>query len=344
MKNLIIASYRKNAGKTSFIVGLAQASNLKFGYLKPFGDRLLYRKKRLWDYDSAVCTTAMGSNEAPEEMSLGFDHSKLRFMYDKAGTRDKLNEMLTHSSVGKEAMLIEACTDFRRGVSVHLDAISQAEHLNARLVVILSGENDEICDDAAALKRTLSATDVELVGVVINKIHDIDDFRTVYQEFFDELGLPILGILPFAEELTYPTMRFISDVLFAKVLAGEKALENVVKDTFVGAMSADAVLRVQKFREREKLVITSGDRSDMILAALDTEAAGIVLTNNMLPPANLIAKASAMNIPLLMVSKDTFWTAKKLDNLIPLLGKEEEAKMKRLGEMVKTHVEIDKLF
>ena len=50
MKNIIIGSVDENAGKTSLIVGLGRAiSGKKFGYLKPFGDRLLYRKKRLWD-------------------------------------------------------------------------------------------------------------------------------------------------------------------------------------------------------------------------------------------------------------------------------------------------------
>jgi hypothetical protein len=53
MKNIVIGSVSENAGKTSFVVGLARAINGKFGYLKPFGDRLIYRKKRLWDHDAA---------------------------------------------------------------------------------------------------------------------------------------------------------------------------------------------------------------------------------------------------------------------------------------------------
>jgi hypothetical protein len=340
MTNLIVASLRKNAGKTSFIVGLAQAMDTRFGYLKPFGDRLLYRKKRLWDYDSAVCTAAMGAEESPEEMSLGFDHSKLRFMYDRAATEQKLLEMHAHNAKGKAAMLVEAGMDLGRGVSVHLDALSLCKFLNGKLVVVLSGENDQVCDDAVSLKRQIDLSKIDLAGVVINKVRDIDDFRAVYQEIFDEIQLPILGILPFVEDLTYPTMQFISDVMFAKVLAGEKALVNVIKKTFVGAMSADAVLRVQRFKESEKLVITSGDRSDMILAALDTNAAGIILTNNLLPPANLIAKASNRNIPLLLVPKDTFQTAKKIDELIPLLGKEETIKMELLGKLVKENVNL----
>ena len=54
MRRLVLASMREAAGKTSLIVGLGKAIEKPFGYMKPFGDRLLYRKKRLWDYDSAL--------------------------------------------------------------------------------------------------------------------------------------------------------------------------------------------------------------------------------------------------------------------------------------------------
>ena len=47
MNKVIIASLRKNAGKTTVMVGLTKALNKKIGYLKPFGDRLIYNKKRL---------------------------------------------------------------------------------------------------------------------------------------------------------------------------------------------------------------------------------------------------------------------------------------------------------
>ena len=251
--------------------------------------------------------------------------------------------MLEKNATGMDMMLIEGGRDFVRGVSVHLDALSICEHLDAELLVVLSGESDQICDDASSLKRQLDQSKVRLKGVVMNKIRDMEDFKTVYMEYFKALDLPVLGVIPYQDKLTRPTMRFIADVLFAKILAGEEKLDNLVQHMFVGAMSADAVLRVQRFREGDKLVITSGDRSDMILAALDTAAAGIVLTNNILPPANIIARASARNIPLLLVPKDTFQTAKQLDDLIPLLGKEENSKMEMLGELVKSHVDLDKL-
>jgi BioD-like phosphotransacetylase family protein len=82
MKNIVFGSISENAGKTSVIVGLAKAFGKNFGYLKPFGDRLIYRKKRLWDYDSAIITSVFGLEQSSEEMTIGFEHAKLRFMYD----------------------------------------------------------------------------------------------------------------------------------------------------------------------------------------------------------------------------------------------------------------------
>jgi BioD-like phosphotransacetylase family protein len=340
MKNIIVTSIRKDAGKTSVIVGLAKNSSSKMGYLKPFGDRLLYRKKRLWDFDAAVCTAAMQAEESPEEMSIGFDHSKLRFMYDEKTTADKVREIAARNAKGKEIMLIESGSELTRGLSVHLDAISLCKYLDGELLVVLSGTNDQIADDACALRKTIDLAGVKLAGVIINKVHDVEDFKAVYSEHFQALQVPVLGVIPYAENLTKPSMRFLADLFFAKVLAGEKGLSNTIKDVFVGAMSADAVLRMQRFNKESKLVITSGDRSDMILAALDTHAAGIILTNNILPPPNILARASGTNVPLLLVAQDTFQAAKKVDNLVSLLSRDDDEKMEQLGAMIKDHVEV----
>ncbi|MCF7808871.1 MAG: AAA family ATPase [Candidatus Marinimicrobia bacterium] len=340
MRNIVVTSYRKDAGKTSLIVGLAKNSALKIGYLKPFGDRLLYRKKRLWDFDAAAATAAMGAEESPETMSIGFDHSKLRFMYDKESIAQKVREIAEINSKDKDLMFIESGTELTRGLSVNLDALSLCDYLDAELIIVMSGSPDQICDDAYSLKKLLDKSSVKLAGIVFNKVRDVEDFKTVYMEHYESLELPVLGVIPNDETLTRPSMQFIADLFFAKVLAGDKGLGNMYKDIFVGAMSADAVLRVQRFNKESKLVITSGDRSDMILAALDTHTSGIILTNNILPPSNIIAKASAAEVPLLLVAQDTFQAAKKVDELIPLLSKDDEEKMEILKQLIAENVDI----
>jgi BioD-like phosphotransacetylase family protein len=238
MKNIVVTSLRKDAGKTSLIVGLAKNSSQKLGYIKPFGDRLLYRKKRLWDFDAAACTAAMGAAESPEAMSIGFDHSKLRFMYDEASTAAKVREIAGLNAAGKDLMFVESGTELTRGLSVHLDALTVARNLEAELLVVLSGTNDQVCDDAYALRKILDLKGVQLAGVIVNKVRDIEDFKTVYTEHFQALDLPLKGLIPYTESLTRPTMQYLADLFFAKVLAGDKGLSNTVKDVFVGAMSA----------------------------------------------------------------------------------------------------------
>jgi hypothetical protein len=101
--------------------------------MKPFGDRLLYKKKRLWDYDSALIANIFGLVENPEDISLGFDHSKLRFMYDETETERKLGELLSHIEKDRDVVFIEAGRDLSYGISVNLDPISLARHTDASL-------------------------------------------------------------------------------------------------------------------------------------------------------------------------------------------------------------------
>ncbi len=102
MNKVIVASLRKNAGKTSVTVGITKALNKKIGYLKPFGDRLIYSKKRLWDYDSALIATVFTLHENPEDMSIGFDHSKLRYMYDRESITREVVRMMEEAGKGKD--------------------------------------------------------------------------------------------------------------------------------------------------------------------------------------------------------------------------------------------------
>ena len=132
-------------------------------------------------------------------------------------------------------------------------------------------------------------------------------------------------------------------MLFTKILAGESRLERTVKNIFVGAMAADAARREPRFAEEQRLIITSGDRSDMILAALEGDTVGIVLTNNIMPPANIISQVAERGVPLLLVAEDTYQVAKRIDDIERLLTKEETGKIELLTEMVREHVDLGAL-
>jgi len=343
MEKVIIASVRKSAGKTSAIVGITAAAKKKIAYAKPFGERMLYRKKRLWDYDSSLISALFGLKEDPVDMSIGFDHSKLRYMYDEEGTRKKLMETIGNVADDRDVLFIEGGRDLSYGISVHLDTLSLAKYTGGKLFIVVSGDDDSILDDLLFLKRHVNLGGVNLNGVIINKVQNLEEFQSTHLPVIRQMGIPVMGVIPYQSELTQFTVSYLSERLFAKVLCGEGGLNRVVKNILIGAWSANVFLQNPLFKKENKLVITGGDRTDMILASLESDTSGIILTNNILPPSNIISKASERNIPLLMVFSDTYQTAKQIESLEPLLTKDDGEKVELLKALFQKHVNIQEI-
>ena len=339
----VVTSLRQGAGKTSVIIGITKALNRKIGYIKPFGERFLYRKKRLWDYDAALITNIFGLEENPEDMSIGFHHSKLLYMLDEETTREKLRELLVSVGNGKEIFFAECGKDITYGASVHLDAISLARELKAQLIVVASGDEDTILDDVIFFKKYIQTGEVRCKGIIINKVANVADFCDTRLPRIKKQGIDILGVIPYCKELPYFTVSYLADRLFAKIITGEENLHRTVKSVFIGSMSAVAALKNPLFQEEGKVVVTSGDRTDMITAALESNAAAVMLTGNILPTPDLISRAAKMGIPFLLVSADTCEIARQMDGMESLPTKDDLGKIALIEEMVRTHVNLQAL-
>ena len=343
MKKLVFTSTRESAGKTSLILGLTGGRREKVAYMKPFGDRLVYRRKRNWDYDASVMVHLLGQDDEPEAISLGFNHSKLRYVHDEAGTKETVIRMAEDVGRGKELVLVEGGKSLSYGASVHLDAVSVARYLGARLVLVSSGDSDTVFDDVVFMRNNLPLDGVDFAGVIANKLPDVDDFEHTVAPKLSEMGVKLLGALPYKEQLTRFTVKFLADRLFARVIAGEEGLGNTIHNIFVGAMSTEESLRNPVFNKENKFLITSGDRSDMIVAALEGDTIGILLTNNILPPARIISLASEKKVPILLVSQDTFSTAKQFEALEALPTAEDCGCKEVLIKLVEKYVDVAEL-
>jgi len=344
MDTFVVTSMRPSAGKTSIIIGITKALNKKIGYIKPFGERFLYRKKRLWDYDAALITNIFGLEENPEDMSIGFHHEKLFSMLNEATTGEKLRELSKSVGEGKELFFVECGKDITYGASIHLDAISIARQLGAPLIVVASGDENTLLDDIIFLKRYIQLGEVRLKGVIINKVSNVADFCDTRLPRIKQNGVEVLGVIPYYKELPYFSVSYLADRLFAKIITCEEKLSRTANNIFIDSMSVDAALKHPLFQQESTVIVTSGDRHDMIAAALGNNAAAVILTNNTLPPSNLIAEAAQRGIPLLLVSADTYETARQIDCLESLPTKDDTEKIALIEQMVRTHVNIEAIF
>jgi len=208
MEKLVIASTGNGVGKTSLIVGMAKALGKSFGYVKPFGDRMVYREKKVGDYDAELIGSVFGMKESPEEMTIGFEHSKLRYMYDAEGRKRKLQEMVSH--LGKELLFVEGGENLRYGISLGLDPLSIARDIGGKLLILIDGQGDILLDDAIFVKTYLDLTHVAFKGVIFNRVQNPEDFDTVYLREMAKQGIPVLGKLPYEKELTHVTADFLA--------------------------------------------------------------------------------------------------------------------------------------
>lgn len=340
MDKFVITSMRQSAGKTSLIIGLGRALSKKMGYLKPFGVRLLYKKKRLWDCDASLITNIFKLEENPEDMSIGFHHSQLLYSLNEKATAEKILNALDHVSHDKDMVFVEAGRDIFYGASVYLDAISLAKTVEGKLLIIVSGYEDTIIDDICFLAKYIRLDGLDFLGVVINKVADLEDFKSVYLPRIQQMGIPVLGVIPSIPELTYFSAGYLAERMFAKVLAGESGLNRQVRNVVVGSMGTDAAMKSSMFQDHHQVLIASGDRSDLILTSLENNAAAVILTNNIVPSPFILCKADNLGIPLLLVSTNTNETSKQINTIEPLPTMDDTEKINLIEKMIRDNVDI----
>ncbi|MEM3989454.1 MAG: DRTGG domain-containing protein [Desulfurococcaceae archaeon] len=150
-------------------------------------------------------------------------------------------------------------------------------------------------------------------GVLLNGVQPpfIERVRELLVPALESAGIKVFGIISERRALLAPTVRDIVEALGAEVLEGESFLSNVIEDVLIGAMSPENALKWFR-RAVNAAIITGGDRSDLILQAIETKPSVIILTGNLYPSIKVLVKAREVGIPVLLVPYDTYTTVEKL--------------------------------
>ena len=111
----------------------------------------------------------------------------------------------------------------------------------------------------------------------------------------------------------------------------------------VGGMTAESAMKEMR-RLNRKAMITGGDRSDMLLAALSTDTSCLILTGGLYPDNHVLAKAEELQVPVLLVGHGTQVAADMFENLIARIDPSDTAKVDMVAEMVRRHVDLTKVW
>ncbi|MBS7656165.1 phosphotransacetylase family protein [Candidatus Bathyarchaeota archaeon] len=230
---------------------------------------------------------------------------------------EKIYASFKEISIEKDVILIEGGHTLSTGAFINLCAPKLAKAFSSKFILVHQFKGDFLIDEAVQAKDYCLKWGLKPYGIILNKVpqEKIDFANTVIKNFLNMHDLELLGVIPENSILNSLTVKEIYEKIDGKILAGEEGINNLVQTFLVGAMSVESSMKYFR-KTTNKLIITGGDRTDLILAALETKASGIILTGNLYPSIKVFPKADELKIPLILVSYDTFTTLQLLQKII----------------------------
>jgi BioD-like phosphotransacetylase family protein len=352
-RKLFIAATHQNNGKTMLALGLLGNLRLRqqnVAYIKPVGQRTVAADGIIVDEDALLMERVyhFGNNLQdmnPVTVGKGFTADWIEHVQTNV-LEDRILQAYARVSEGRDFMVIEGTGHAGVGSVFNLSNARVAKLLQAPVVMVAPGGVGRPIDEVALNRELLVSEGVELAGVVINKVqvNKYEQVRELATKGFARLGIKVLGVLPYDEVLPAPTIKEVLEEVGGELISGhenDETLDVLVTHFLVGAMSTHQAL---DYIKPGSLVITPGDREDIVLAAIGMtfsdryrqadSVAGIMLTGMTLPHAAILELLRRSRIPAMVCPKDTYTVASQIHDLMAKIRPTDKAKIEHATRLV----------
>jgi len=188
---------------------------------------------------------------------------------------------------------------------------------------------------------------VEVIGAVLNKVQPekIPLVADYAGRGLKQLGVPLLGVLPIQNMLSAPNLSQIAEETEGRWINAEGAGRNQrILRVVIGAMTAKGII---DYLLPGTLVITPGDRDDVILAAIASAGlsgqqgiSGIVLTQDILPHPKILELLAQTDIPVIAARSDSYIVASQIHNMTVKTQPQDQDKIPIIKKLIQDHVDL----
>ena len=355
MQTFFIAPTDFGVGLTSISLGLVRTlerAGLKVGFFKPIaqphpGDTGPERSTELVSRTHGL--------KPPKPLSLGH----VERMLGDGQLDELLEEIITlyqQACVDKDVLVVEGMVPTRHAsyaarVNQHL-----AKSLDAEVILVSAPENDVLAELSGRVELQAQLfggpKDPKVLGVILNKVRSDDSISEFARRLREHSPLlrsgdfRLLGCIPFQEGLNDPRTRDVADLLGAQVLnAGDYETRRMNKIIICARTVANTVPLLKP----GTLVVTPGDRDDIILAVSlaainGVPLAGLLLTSDSKPDPRILELcqgALLAGLPILSVSTGSYDTANQLNGLNKEIPVDDRERAEIITDFVASHLEAD---
>jgi phosphate acetyltransferase len=326
-KAIYIATSDHNSGKSIITLGLMSiliGKTAKVGYFRPIVEDFVDG-----ELDNHIETVLSYFNlDIKFEEAYAITKSKLIKKKNKGKIGEVLDLIIEKYKKLEERfdfVLVEGTSFTGEGTSIELDLnVLIAKNLGIPTIIIGSGIGktlEELVDSLYLVYDSFKVKEVEVLSVFANKVQH-ENIELVTKGL--EKSLPkevLINVIPLISSLNNPTMQEIVNQLDAKVLFGSNYLNNEIGHFSVGAMQLHNYL---VHLHDNALVITPGDRSDIILGALQANESanyptisGIILTGNIIPEESILKLIEGLSaiVPIIAVDGGTYSITNKIGSI-----------------------------
>jgi phosphate acetyltransferase len=354
---LYVAATEPRSGKSAIILGLMEllTRNIdKVAFFRP-----------LIDVDH-------GRGERDNTINLIRDQYNLPTEYEEmyGYTVGEANHLL---SVGKNAEFLDGImgkynhlvskSDFvlcggveLEGATASFDFDINADiitNLGCPVVLVAGGKKKSPEDVVRSVKvyhESLETRKCDIVATVVNRV-DPDHLKEI-EEIFSEKNIGVgqlIYVIPDDDNLGNPSVGEVARLLDAEILYGAKNLTRHIRKFTIAAMQLRNLLERIDYG---CLIITPGDRSDVVLACLAAvqsstmpNISGIMLTGGLVPeaPVQKVIEGFQDTVPIISVSEDTYQAAIRVDKVHASITPDNTRKIIQALAVFERHIHTEEL-
>jgi phosphate acetyltransferase len=340
-RNVYLTAIEPGSGKSAVALGVmeALASLGRVGFFRPIvasGERP--------DNDIELIRRRYRLPQSYQE-SYGAVVDDLRAM----GDRDRYEQLLKRIMEAyrrlddtTDLLLVEGSdfTEASRALEFDFNA-DAANHLGCPVLLLVRGSGrsvERMLEVVQLAHGSLTGRGCTILATICNRV-DPAIVGELCERVLETVGGEPAYVLPEVPELAAPTVAEVAEALAARFLrpvggAGEPSTRREVGRVIVGAMSLPHFL--DHIGDGD-LIITPGDRADLIVGSLASRfsgtypnIAGLVLTGGLVPEPSvlrLIDGLGGSRLPVLAVGADTYRTAATVAGVRGVLTPNSERKI-----------------
>lgn len=356
-KRLFIAATRMNDGKTTTSLALFSALRSmtdKVGFIKPVGQRYVEYQGSQVDEDSVLLNRIFNVATPMQAMSPVVVHSSFtrEFLDSPEQSHealvDKICRAFDRAAFENDYIIVEGTGHAGVGSVFNLSNADVAKRLDAKVIIVARGGIGRPVDEIAINQALFEKAGVEVIGAIINKVEPgrLETIHSYCSSALERMGIPLLGCIPLEQKLMRPNLNQIVSEIRGNWLNGKSngSTERIDK-VLIGAMGAREII---EYIRPGTLIVTPGEREDIIMAAIAAEGiagdrilSGLVLTRNVLPHPKLMAMIAQTKIPVVTCRDESFEVATKIHEMTIKTTETDSEKISIIKDLITKNIDLN---